>query len=113
MEANVTTLGTFALAYDTEPPVLYSLYPSQNARLTVRTPTLKARFADKLSGVRGERNMQLFLDGGQVIAEYDPEKASLFYTPREELASGKHRVQIVLRDRCGNVTRREHEFYIP
>lgn len=111
--ANVTTLGTYALAYDTEPPVLYSLTPSRNARLSDRRPTLRARFADKLSGVSGERNMQLLLDGKRVIAEYDPEKASLFYSPREDLSSGQHSVQIILRDRCGNVTRREHEFFIP
>jgi len=112
IRGHVSSFGTYCLIRDVEPPLIYSLYPSQCAHLTKTKPTLKARFEDKLSGIRGEENMVMKLDGRKVIAEYDPEQNILFYRVRKPLARGKHTLELTVIDRCGNKTERTHTFWI-
>ena len=81
-------------------------------RLASKTPTFKAVFRDGLSGISGENNMKMLLDGKKVIAVWDPEKNLLQYKVKTPLAAGKHVVSLVLRDRCGNENRADHTFYI-
>ena len=80
--------------------------------MTNQKPRLRSVFKDELSGIAGESNRILKLDGKKVIAEYDPEALVLFYKPEEPLAKGEHTVEIVLKDRSGNAAQQQHTFYI-
>ena len=108
----VGTFGKHALIVDDEPPEIMLLYPGNNARLQTGTPQLRAVFKDTLSGLRGEDNMQLLLDGNKVIAEYDPEKLSLKYRIRQSLTKGRHTVELFLKDKCGNIATQKHTFWV-
>ena len=112
ISGQVKSFGTYCLIRDVQPPLIYSLSPAQGARLTSANPMLKARFEDKLSGISGEENMLLKLDGRKVIAEYDPEENLLFYKVTKPLAKGKHTLQLTVIDRCGNKAERAHTFWV-
>jgi hypothetical protein len=112
ISGHVSSFGTFSLIRDTEPPLIYALWPSDGATLIDRQPRLSARFEDKLSGISGEEDMVLTLDGKKLVAEYDPENKILFYTPYSPLNSGPHRLEIVVTDRSGNMSKRSHSFFI-
>ncbi|MBN2413662.1 M23 family metallopeptidase [candidate division KSB1 bacterium] len=108
----VGTFGTHALIVDDEPPEILSLYPGNNSHLQTVVPLLTAVFKDTLSGLMGEDNMQLLLDGKKVIAEYDPERLSLSYKVRQPLVKGEHTLELFLKDRCGNIATQKHNFWI-
>lgn len=108
----VSSFGTYALIRDNQKPFIKYLSPKNNARLSSATPTLRAVFRDSLSGIRGEENMKMKLDGKKVIAEYDPEKMLLFYNVRKPLQKGQHTVSLTVRDRCGNENSLDHIFWV-
>ena len=112
ISAHVTYFGTFTLVRDIEAPRLIAMSPVNGYRTQQTRPRLRAVFKDELSGIAGENNRLLKLDGKKVIAEYDPEALALFYTPDEPLSQGEHTVELYLRDRSGNVTRQVNTFYI-
>ena len=92
ISGKLSSLGSYCLIRDEQPPVITSLSPGNGARLTNKKPKLQARFVDKLSGIRGEENMVLRLDGKKLIAEYDPENDILFYQVRQPLSLGRHTI---------------------
>ncbi len=108
----ITGLGTFAVVRDSVPPVIASLRPAQGEVAASNRPHLKVEFYDRLSGIGGEEAIELFLDERRVIAEYDPPRRCAFYTPREALPKGSHRVAARVRDRCGNESTAEHTFFV-
>ncbi|OGC00252.1 hypothetical protein A2V82_16875 [candidate division KSB1 bacterium RBG_16_48_16] len=112
ISGHVTSFGTFCLIRDMEPPLIYALWPSDGATLVDRQPKLSTRFEDKLSGISGEENMVLKLDGKKMVAEYDPENKILFCTPSTPLNTGPHRLEFVATDRSGNTSRKSHTFFI-
>ena len=112
ISGRVKSFGTYTLVRDTTPPQILSLQPASGSRQSLRTPTLKAKFRDELSGISGEDNMILRLDGVRVIAEYDPEQLLLFYKVGQSLSSGQHQVSLLVRDRCGNEAQRTHTFWV-
>ncbi len=112
LTAHIGSLGAYCVAQDTTPPVILALSPSDGARISTTRPQLRAVFEDEWSGIAGEQNRVLKLDGEKVIAEYDPEKLLLFYNPDTSLSPGKHSVEIHVTDRCNNTTKRSHTFWI-
>lgn len=112
ISGHVSSFGTHCLIRDTEPPEIKYLYPAEGSHIANATPTLKAVFKDALSGIRGDENMKMILDGKKVIAEYDPEKLLLFYKIRNPLAKGQHVLELHLRDRCGNKSQQTHSFWV-
>jgi len=108
----VGTFGKHALIIDDEPPEILHLYPANNAHIHTNSPQLKAVFKDTLSGLQGEDNMQLILDGKKVIAEYDPERFFLVYNVRQPLTKGEHILELFLKDKCGNIATQKHIFWI-
>ena len=93
-------------------PEILSLTPVQGAHLSTSQPMLRARFRDELSGIDGEDDMTLSLDGKTLIAEYDPDQRALLYNPRTPLSRGKHVLRFHVNDRCGNEATRTHSFWI-
>ncbi len=112
VSGRASSFGAYALIRDTDPPTIHFLYPSSGTHLATALPTLKANFNDRLSGIGGDENMEILLDGRKVIAEYDPEQNSLFYNVRKPLAKGRHLVDFRVWDRCGNKSSRSNTFWI-
>ena len=112
VSANVSGFGTFVLARDVDPPRIMALSPAHSSRTANKRPRLRAVFKDELSGIGGEKSRRLKLDSETVIAEYDPEKLTLIYTPDDSLTSGEHTVEIVVTDNNGNSSRQLNTFYI-
>jgi hypothetical protein len=112
ISADINSFGTFTLVRDVDPPRILSMSPVAGTRTRDTTPHLRAVFKDDLSGIAGEANRTMKLDGQKVIAEFDPEKLVLFYTPDEPLQKGEHTLELFLRDRSGNVTTRQNIFYV-
>lgn len=108
----VSSFGTYALLRDVVSPTIDYLIPQNNARIADRRPIIKASFKDELSGISGEENMVLRLDGKKLIAEYDPENYTLTFAPREDLMPGDHTLSLLVRDRCGNESAVTHQFVI-
>ncbi len=110
--AKVRAMGAYALARDVKPPVIVSLSPAEGLRTRQRRPKLQAVFRDDLSGIGGENSRVLKLDDVKVIAEYDYERALLFYQPEESLNIGAHTVEVFVRDRSGNTASLKHTFHV-
>jgi hypothetical protein len=112
VSCSVAGFGRFCLVRDIIPPVIMSLSPGDGRSVDTPNPVLRAVFKDNLSGIGGEANMEMKLNGEKVIAEYDPEKLTLFHKVRSPLTKGRHEVAIRVQDRSGNVSSRRHIFTI-
>ena len=112
VSASSSSLGSFCLMRDVIAPEILSLSPAQGAHLSTTQPVLRFTFKDELSGIQGEDDMSLKLDGVKLIAEYDPERHLLFNALRTPLSKGKHVLEGRVNDRCGNVAVRAHIFWI-
>jgi hypothetical protein len=103
--------GRFALFHDRLAPRITLGAP---ARVPVRAPyprwSLEAGLEDAGSGVVA-RESWLEIDGIRVPSEWDPEKGVLRWTPLHAPSAGTHRVEVIARDRAGNV-RRSHGTFV-
>jgi len=112
VSAPALSLENFALLRDTEPPSILGIIPHHGARLRTPRPLIRVYVRDYLSGVGSEENIRLTLDGAKLIAEYDPEAASVSYQPRTHLSRGRHALKVWVKDRSGNVAQAENVFWI-
>lgn len=89
-------------------PVISDVSPSHGERLSDRGRTrITARFGDDASGI-DPRSVSLRVDGRDVTAASRVDGDGIDY--RENLAPGRHRAELVVRDRAGNVSRRTWDF---
>lgn len=109
--ARTRVLTRYALLRDDAPPAVFGVRPAQGAVVPNGAPRLQAKVTDIGSGFETD-GIQILLDGRKVIAEWDPERSFVQYSPREPLAAGTHRVTIVATDRAGNQTRKESSFFV-
>ena len=112
VSSSIAGFGCYCLVRDTIPPIILSLAPGDGQVIATTNPVLRAVFKDNLSGIGGESNMEMLLDGKKVIAEYDPEKLMLFYQVRQPLKQGRHEVEIRVKDQCDNRSFRLHDFFV-
>ena len=102
----------FTILMDTTAPEIYFVFPDSGAHMKDRTPRIAVGFRDTLSGVSGEKNYILSLDGSRLIVEYDPVHRMGFHPVEEPLTSGRHVLVILIRDQAGNVAVRQSRFII-
>ena len=102
LSGHISGMGSYCIARDHEPPLIWGIRPANGDTLDIVTPVLSVFFKDEMSGVSGEENRQLILDGKPVIAVFDPENDRLSYRPRSPLEPGKHTFKVRIIDRCGN-----------
>lgn len=110
--SKVRHFSTYAVLLDTIRPRIWDINPPSYGRLRKRKPLLWARVNDQNSGIDSDEDVRIWLDGERVIAEWDPEMKSLKYRPGKPLPPGHHRLKIWVRDRVGNQTTRQSEFWI-
>ncbi|MCY3869206.1 MAG: M23 family metallopeptidase [Gemmatimonadetes bacterium] len=109
---NVRNFGVFALLADTVPPRIASITPANGTVLTQRQPRVAASVWDTSSGIWREEDMIMRIDGNALIVEYDPEENRIFAKPRKPLTPGAHKLEVIVRDICGNESRRTTAFRI-
>lgn len=106
-------LGDFAIFRDNQPPELGRSEPRHGATVRTDRPLISVEIRDTMSGFESEEAIVLRLDGSKVIAEYDPERDVIIYTPKQPLSSGRHEYTIRAVDRSGNVAERSASFIVP
>ncbi len=105
--------AAFTVLVDTIAPSLAGVSFGRKADLRKRTPDIKVRFSDRLSGIRDETRYEIRLDGRKLLVEYDPERARASHRVEDPLAAGKHVLDIRIEDRSGNVAEHRREFTLP
>ena len=109
---NVRNFGVFALLIDTVPPRISNVTPANGTVLTQRQPRVAASIRDVSSGIWREEDIVMRIDGKALIVEYDPEENRIFAKPRKPLTPGSHKLEVIIRDICGNESRRTTAFRI-
>ena len=104
IDAEINELGTYAVSYDTTPPVIKPVEPDKWRS----KKNISIRITDNLSGVskyRGE------IDGKYALFEFDGKRALISYDfDDKKLHPGYHRLKLTVTDRCGNKSVYEHAF---
>lgn len=108
ISAKSYVLATITARQDTTPPSIRQLRPAAGAVVTRARPTVSFRFADDLSGVSD--NIDIRIDGKWCIPVYDPESGEVTAVPHFDLSRGKHKLEIKVADKTGNVRRMSTEF---
>ncbi|MFC1732355.1 M23 family metallopeptidase [candidate division KSB1 bacterium] len=109
---SLSSLETVSLIRDVVPPEIFDIQPDEESRITDTTPEIAVWFDDELSGISDEDDIQLFIDGRKIIAEWDPILEKIFYTPAQVLGPGVHTVRFTARDRMENYVEKEWQFTI-
>ncbi len=105
--AKPRTLGRFAVACDTIAPTVVSRNTRSNL---VGTNFVMVGLTDNLSGIA---KYDCYIDGEWKIFEYDYKKTMLKARVESlELEKGRHTVEAVVSDACGNETRFEWSFNV-
>ncbi len=102
VEGNIRTLGSYALAVDTEAPKITSL--NNGDKKTPKDPTcLKFKVTDNLSGIENFRGT---IDGKWVLFEYDLKNNLLSYTfdKTRMKFGGSHQLILEVTDFKGNTS---------
>lgn len=95
-------IAQYTIVVDDLPPLLTPLVPEPGSATGNRKPPVKARAKDNVTDLT-KRNMKLFLDGRRIDTfSYDRDRNLLSYTPRAQLAYGRHTVKIEATDEAGN-----------
>jgi hypothetical protein len=96
----IRNLEELALFRDRVPPQVRFRVEGDGAVEPAR-PRLVARIVETGSGVTW-RTLTMVLDGGEILAEWDPEAADFTAVLREPLDPGEHRLRVIALDRAGN-----------
>ena len=113
VSARVFSLEDFAIYRDNQPPELSRFEPDNGATARGSRPTISVAVRDLMSGFASEESIVLLLDGRKVIAEYDPERDLVVYSPKQPLWPGRHEYAIRAVDRSGNLAEKVVSFMVP
>jgi hypothetical protein len=111
LSARTTSLGKFVIATDTIPPEV-SIESPKSGKLYKSTPSITIILKDSFSGIEGENNFSLLMDGDYVLPEWDPEEDLIVGFLENKLSAGNHTFSITVSDRSGNITRKAVYFKI-
>ena len=103
MHANIRELGTYSVALDTVAPRIVPLNQPQWKRGNIR---FKIRDAET-----GIQSYKVYIDGEFVLFKFSAKNAVLSCMhPGRIKKGGRHRMEVVITDYCGNVAREEYQF---
>jgi len=108
----VRYLSAYALLEDTLPPEISKVSTFSGKRIKDRRPKITAVVRDDLSGIGSDQDVLVEIDEEWMIPEYDPEKKILSTRPISPLTLGKHLLTISVKDRVGNETKIERNFFV-
>jgi hypothetical protein len=103
-------LGRIALLQDNSPPTISRIRP--RGRIRSKKPVLSCTIRDNISGIQLESGLEMKIDGIWVPAEYDLDTKRFRYRVKNNLRSGRHKLEITAFDNQGNKTEKTHYFTI-
>lgn len=103
--------GYFTFGYDTIPPTIRRLSPTDGGKATSGV-IVTARLDDDLSGVGDDTMIEVLIDGTWIVPEYDPETHQLKAEPWSRLSRGPHTLVVRVRDWAGNLAEVERKFRV-
>ncbi len=112
LSTETNMLTPVVVQIDTVPPIIHQIIPVPRSHIQSATPKITVQFEDQLSGISGEDNYVVRLDGKRLIVEYQPEKKNAFYQVEKPLRQGKHVIDVLIRDRSGNVAEGQSVFHV-
>ncbi|NMC42980.1 MAG: M23 family metallopeptidase [candidate division Zixibacteria bacterium] len=112
LTATVSGGGAYAVLSDTVAPTITDLNIAEKASLTSGRPQIRCTVADELSGFEDDRNFEITIDGKWIIPEYDIDRKLLTGKPHWTIHGSSHRLEITVRDRCGNTTTVARTFHV-
>lgn len=95
---------------DTTPPTISNLTPSSGASITDNRPTIRANYADAVSGIN-KATATLRLDGDDVTTSATVTTSRISYTA-SGLSTGTHSVTVRVSDKAGNEATRSWSFKV-
>jgi len=101
---NILSNEIVSLLKEEEPPIIKNLIPDINA--TYRSQDidkLHFKVEDKLSGISSINNISIKIDDLPILFEYNPYRKEVFYEFDELLSTGKHLLEIEIKDNVGNL----------
>ncbi len=101
--AGVRHFSTYGLLRDDIAPDVEIRSPGDGTR-TVQRPKIEVVMRDSLSGIPMETLISFEMDGETMIFAYDPEEDIAEGILRYPLSPGDHRLEVRVRDTCGNET---------
>ncbi|MBN2683624.1 MAG: M23 family metallopeptidase [Bacteroidales bacterium] len=107
--ANSSTLGSFAVYYDTVPPVIKPLNIFEGAKF-VNDKKIEFKITDNLSGIQSYNG---YIDEKWVKFEYDPRIAKIIYNFDEKIVKNgkKKQLKLIVSDERNNTAKYEVSFY--
>lgn len=104
VSTRVREFGNYAVAIDTIRPKITLRTSTKYLNGLKKTSKLSFRISDELSGIK---NYKAYIDEGWVLSNYSRRRARLqIDLAKTEVASGMHKVKVVVTDERGNVTNR-------
>ena len=110
---NILSNETIFLLKEKEEPIIENLIPDIDATYKSKDIT-KIHFTvdDKLSGISSIDNISVKIDNFPILFEYNPYRKEVFYEFDEEFSSGKHLLEIQVKDNVGNLKSIKGNFVI-
>jgi len=109
--ARARYLTEFSLAADLTPPRVAVLRPKAGASVPSDGLLLRASARDEGSGLECG-SVSVTLDGGALIAEFDPELGLVVCSPWDAPDPGEHRLEVWAVDRAGNRAGAQSTFWV-
>lgn len=103
MHADIRELGTYSVAIDTVAPRVVPLNRPQ-----WKTGNIQFKIRDAETGIK---EYKVYIDGKFVLFKFSSKNAKLSCVHPDRIKKGmRHRMEVIITDRCGNVAREEYQF---
>ena len=103
MHADIRELGTYSVAIDTVAPRVVPLNRPQ-----WKTGNIQFKILDAETGIK---EYKVYIDGKFVLFKFSSKNAKLSCVHPDRIKKGmRHRMEVIITDRCGNVAREEYQF---
>ena len=99
--ASISTLGTYAIGHDVEPPVVLEVLPAAGVAQVTYQPEFRIALDDAGAGI-DPTSIQLTVAGAPVTATYDPVLKLVSYAPSVAFSNGDYTLELTAVDTAGN-----------
>lgn len=110
---NVSATARDTIVFDSTPPTVSGMSPTNGAAITDTSPTIRAIVRDNLTNLQ-KANVKLYVNGAQISPtrwSYNASTDALLYNS-PKIAKGKKTVRVVATDAAGNVRTTSWSFTI-